>query len=204
METRTKRRWQKAALAAALVAVVAVVGALEAFPFQTYAFQAPEAVGFSVLTNSTTLAPGQTLGLAMKDTNYLPFPNEPPGGFVFLDRMNLSSGFCGSIYPFGVAAYAGDYSLGNVSSATQVQVFDVFGYFLCPLISIGPFALSPFRSVTKTAHIDGYWTAGQTQAPGGGFSEGVFHPFAPGEYTLVVGDGWGHTAVVHFRVTAGT
>ncbi|MCL5672431.1 MAG: hypothetical protein JRM97_08345 [Nitrososphaerota archaeon] len=200
METRTKRRWQKAALAAALVAVVAVVGALEAFPFQTYAFQAPEAVGFSVLTNSTTLAPGQTLGLAMKDTNYLPFPNSPRSRL----GMNLSSGVCGLLFPFGVAAYAGDYSLGNVSSATQVQVFDVFGYFLCPLISIGPFALSPFRSVTKTAHIDGYWTAGQTQAPGGGFSEGVFHPFAPGEYTLVVGDGWGHTAVVHFRVTAGT
>ena len=203
METRTERSWQEAALAAALVAAVAVVGALEAFPSQTYAFQAPDAVGFSASTNSTTLAPGQTLQLTMEDTNYLPFPNSPKP-YLFPGDMNLSSGVCGLLVPFGVVVYAGDYSLGNVSSATQVQVFDLFGYWLCPLLSLGPFVLSPFKSVTKTAYIDGYWTAGQTQVSGGGFSEGVFHPFPPGEYTLVVGDGWGHTAVVHFRVAAGT
>jgi hypothetical protein len=30
---------------------------------------------------------------------------------------------------------------------------------------------------------------------------GVVHPFLPGEYTVVVGDAWGHTVLKYFQVT---
>ncbi|MDG6938450.1 MAG: hypothetical protein JRM89_03215 [Nitrososphaerota archaeon] len=192
----------KAVAVAALVVIAALVGALEVFPSETYSFQSPYAVSFTVSTNSTSVAQGGTLKLTMTDSNYLPFPNEPPGGFVFLDRMNLSSGFCGSIYPFGVAAYAGHYTLGNLSAASAVTIFNDFGVSFC-MTSISPFSLGPFRSATMAAYLDGYWTAGETLAPGG-ISEGVLHhPFQPGPYTLVVGDAWGHLSVVYFQVKAG-
>ncbi len=202
METRRRRRWQKAALAAALVAVVAVVGALEAFPSKTYAFQSPGAVGFSVSANSTSIAPGQTLKVTMTDVNRLPFPNTVKSSFLFPNTLNLTSGYCGLLWPFGVGAYEGHDTLGNVSSAVQVEVFDAFGSFMCPLSLAGLFELAPFQSTTRSAYLDGYWTAGETQAPGGGFSEGVLHPFLPGSYTLVVEDGWGHTALLYFQVAA--
>ncbi|MDG7012861.1 MAG: hypothetical protein JRN46_01375 [Nitrososphaerota archaeon] len=198
----TKRWWRRAALVAALVVVVAAVGALEAFPSRTYAFQVPSAVGFSVSANSTAVAPGQTIRLTMKDVNYLPFPNEPKSYFVFPNGLNMSAGVCGLLAPFGVAAYEGHDTLGNISSATQVAVFDDFGFYSC-LASLNPFALGPFQSAARAAYLDGYWTAGETQAPGGGYTQGVLHPFAPGEYTVAVGDGWGHTSLVYFQVDAG-
>ena len=197
-----KRGWRRAAPLAALVVVVAVVGALEVFPSQTYAFYAPSAVGFSVSANATAVAPGQTIKIAMKDVNYLPFPNGPKSVFAFPHGLNMSSGACALLRPFGVAAYEGHDTLGNISSATQVTVFDDFGFYMCPF-NLGPFALGPFQSVTSAAYLDGYWTAGETQAPGGGYTQGILHPFAPGEYTVAVGDGWGHVSLVYFQVAAG-
>ena len=197
-----KNGWRRAALVTALVVAVAAVGALEAFPSQTYAFQVPSAVGFSVSANSTAVAPGQTLKLTMKDVNYLPFPNEQSPYSVFPNGLNMSSGVCGLLGPFGVAAYEGHDTVGNISSATQVAVFDTFGFYMCPL-SLGPVSLAPFQSVSRAAYLAGYWTAGETQAPGGGYTQGILHPFAPGEYTVAVGDGWGRMSLVYFQVTAG-
>ena len=83
-----------------------------------------------------------------------------------------------------------------------MDVFNDFGMSLCPL-SLGPFSLGPFLSAARSAYLDGYWTAGETLAPGGGDSEGILNPFQPCPYPLVVGAAWGHLSVAYIQVKAG-
>jgi hypothetical protein len=162
------------ALAVVLLVAVASMAALELFPSATYSFYAPFGVTFSQSLNATTIFQDQVLKVTMTDFNYFPLPNEQQANLLFPNSLNLSSGVCGEDYPFGLAAFEGHYTLQNLSTSSRV------------------------------ADLGGYWTADQTQVPGGGFSEGVLHPFAPGAYTLVIEDAWGHIGLGYFTVAAGT
>ena len=196
MALAKSRRLSVAALA--LLLLLVAVGSLEAFPSQTYAFSSPPMVRFIVSLNSTAIAPGQTLGVTLTDVNLLPFPNEPSGYLSMPD--NLTTSPCGLSYPFGMNAYQGRYTQANISSAKPLAVFDDFGIFDCPLNIVGIYRLGPFQSVTRQVDISGYWTNGTTPQPGGGISEGVLRSFAPGTCSLLVGDAWGHTALLYFQV----
>ena len=177
-----------------------MVSSLEVFPSYTYSFQATPAIGFQASLNATSVAPDQIVAVTMTDTNYLPFPNEPSSNFLFSNSLNLSSGVCGSAYPFGLAAFQGHYALANLSVSSGISIVAP-GYYFCPLSIAVPYRLGPFQSVTKSMELSGYWTAGETPTPGGGFTQGVLHQFEPGNYTLVIEDGWGHSEVLYFRVT---
>ena len=195
----SKLRRRKLVLASALLAVAALVS-LEAFPSYTYAFQAPPALSLQASQNAASVVQNQTLRVTLSDTNFLPFPNEPSDGGIFRS-MNLSTSPCGGLYPFGVAAYRGRHTLANSSTAKKVEVFDVFSSYMCPMVVSGEvYRLGPFQTATNHVDIGGYWTDGVTQHPGGGVSQGVFHPLPIGNYTLVIADAWGHTEFLYFRV----
>jgi len=182
-----------------LLIAASLVVSLEAFPSYTYAFQASPAVGFGASLNTTSAAQNQTLRLTVSDTNFLPFPNEPSDSEIF-SSMNLSTGPCRGLYPFGVAAYQGRYTLANISAPSKVEVFDVFSVYMCPELSGGVYRLGPFQTATNDVDMSGYWTNGLTQHPGGGVSQGVLHPFPLGTYTLVIADAWGHSEILYFQV----
>ena len=185
---------------AGLLVVAALVVSLEVLPWYTYAFEATPAVSFGASLNSTSVAPNQTVRVTITDTNFLPFPNEPSDGGIFR-AMNLSVSPCGGLYPFGIAAYQGRHTMANLSTARKVEVFDVFSAYFCPLMISGEvYRVGPFQTVTKTVDMSGYWTYGLTQHPGGGASQGVFHPLPIGNYTQVIAVAWGHTELLYFRV----
>ncbi|HEV2226043.1 MAG TPA: hypothetical protein VGR56_04470 [Nitrososphaerales archaeon] len=191
---------KKPVLMIVLLVVAALVVSLEFFPSYTYAFHASSAVSFSASLNSTSVHQNQTVRIILTDTNFLPFPNEPPDGGIFR-AMNLSSNPCGGLYPFGVAAYEGRYMLANISAAKKTEVFDVFSVYFCPAGIIGEvYRLGPFQTVTRYVDMSGYWTNGLTQHQGGGVSLGVLRPLPGGVYTLVIADAWGHTEILYFKV----
>ena len=192
---RRKARAVVAALAVAVL-VLALASALPAFPVIA---QVGPAVMFSASVSPATAGPNQTIRVTLSDANLLPFANEPPGDAA-LKAHNLTGGPCGETYPMGVALYQGRYTLQNLSSKSYLPVVDEFTPWFCTEISGVPFKLAPFSMETRTMDLAGYWTAGETQHPGGGVSIGVLHPFAPGEYTLVAGDAWGHIALAYFSV----
>jgi len=195
---RPRRR--RPILLALLLIVAALVVSLEVFPSYTYSFQASPAVGFQASLNATSVVRNQTVRVTLSDTNFLPFPNEPSDSGIFR-AMNLSASPCGGLYPFGIAAYQGRYTLANVSTAKKVEVFDVFSVYFCPVMIIGEvYRLGPFQTVSNYVDISGYWTNGLTQRPGGGVSQGVLHRFPSGIYTLVIADVWGHTEIQYFQV----
>lgn len=196
-----KVRRKKQVLTMVLLIVAALVVSLEVFPSYTYAFQVSPAVSLVASLNSTFVAQNQTVRITLSDTNFLPFPNQPSDGGIFR-AMNLSTSPCGFVYPFGIAAYEGRYTLANLSTAKKVEVFDVFSaYYLCPAVISGEvYGLGPFQTVTKYVDMSGYWTNGLTQHSGGGVSQGVHRSFPSGTYSLVVADAWGHTEILYFQV----
>jgi len=193
-------RRRRPILLALLLIVAALVVSLEVFPSYTYSFQASPAISFQASLNATSVVQNQTVRVILSDTNFLPFPNEPSDSGIFR-AMNLSASPCGGLYPFGIAAYQGRYTLANVSTAKKVEVFDAFTVYFCPAMINGEvYRLGPFQTATNYIDISGYWTNGLTQHPGGGVSQGVLHPFPLGTYTLVIADAWGHSEILHFKV----
>lgn len=196
---RSGRR--KGAVLITLLVVALAVTSLELLPGSTYSFDAPYAATLALSANGTSVAQGETLRLTLTDVNYLPFPNEPDRNFLFANQLNLSAGPC-LAYPFGVAAYGGHFTIQNLSQSSRVDIFDSYGFYSC-ITALVPFRLGPLQTASRQVDIDGYWTPGQTAAPGGGVSEGVLHPLPTGPYTVVAADPWGHIQVCYFSVTAG-
>lgn len=123
--------------------------------------------------------------------------------------QGLSLGSCGTtIYPFGVALFAGVYTAGNVSQALPLQVFPpvpcpmlirlITGYLFQPtsymavVLPSGANATATpmYANVTATTE----YTAGLATSS----------PLRPGTYTVAAGDEWGSVVVTHFTVGAGS
>lgn len=110
---------------------------------------------------------------------------------------------CGGTYPLGIAVFQGRYALDNISSARAIAIYDIYSGYFCGAMTIAnSFTFGPLQGVSRYVDLGGYWTAGETAHPGGGVSEGVLHPFVPGVYTLVAGDGWGHIKILYFQVVS--
>jgi hypothetical protein len=192
-----KRRMFVILLVVVAVVLVVLASALPSFPV---AAQVGPAVMFSASVDPAVAGQNHTITVTMSDTNLLPFANEPTDDAAYTAR-NLTGVPCGETYPMGVALYQGRYTLQNLSAKSYLPVVDEFTYWFCGPTFVGaPFKLAPFWTDTQTMGLAGYWTAGETRYPDGGVSMGVLHPFAPGEYTLVTGDAWGHVQVLYFRV----
>ncbi len=163
----------------------------------------PGSISISVSITPTTAGQNQTIRVTVSDVNGLTVPNELPllGGWKV---QNLSMGPCSfyTAYPYGIAVYQGRYGLGNLSSAKQIVIYAP-GIYSCPSGggNTNSFTFNPLQNASSYVDLQGYWTAGETPNQFGGFSQGVLHPFLPGEYTVVAGDEWGHVQILYFQVT---
>jgi len=165
------------------------------------AFHNPGAISFGASLNSTEMSQNQAIRVTVSDRNSLLFADE-----LSLSRdwrvPSLPQGSCVSDeYPFGIAVFQGLYTIGNVSSARVLKLY-VPGV-VNPCLSNGlgsSIEFKPQQNISTSVELNGYYTAGETPSPGGGYIAGVFHPFLPGEYTLVAGDEWGHVQILYFEV----
>jgi hypothetical protein len=166
----------------------------------------PDAVSMSASLNSTEVGQNQTLKVTIADRNTLRIPDELPLSADWRVQ-NLSLGAClfPAQYPFGIAVFQGRYAVGNVSSAgsplAPAADFLPNAVHSCPP-SGSTVKFGPLQSITFAEEVSGYYTSGFTPVPGqSGSTFGVHHLFAPGEYTLAVGDEWGHVQMLYFQVT---
>lgn len=177
-------------VAAAAVAILAL---------STATLDESGAIGFRASLNATTVSQNETIGVNAYDWNTLPVQNSPSPSNS-LRVQNLSSGPCGDAYPVGIAVYQGNYGLANFSTGSAIVWFAP-GPYNCPAMPVQQaLKFQPLQNITRYVEFKGYWTAGETAHPGGGVSQGVLHPFLPGQYTIIAGDDWGHTTVLHFQV----
>jgi hypothetical protein len=186
---------------AVILATASVVGLLIVVSPNILTFHDPSAISVSASLSSTDVGQNQTIKVTVSDVNGLRFPNELPlsGNWRV---QNLSMGPCSfyEYYPYGIALYQGKYTLDNLSSATSIAIYAP-GFYGCGAASFtNSFTFKPLQNVSSYVELRGYWTKGETTLPGGLISEGVLHPFLPGQYTVVAGDEWGHAQVLYFRV----
>jgi hypothetical protein len=165
----------------------------------------------SLSLNSTTLQSGQKVTIVIDEQNTLSVENN------ILSSRNwplngLSLGPCGTLnYPFGVAILQGYYSSANVATATPLILYDPGAIYHCPMI-LSEITAYVFQPSSDTAAIfgscgpnpcfttkinaevraTGYWTGSPTA---------TLTNFTPGVYTVVTGDEWGISAVLHFVVS---
>ncbi|HUI00029.1 MAG TPA: hypothetical protein VLX56_00185 [Nitrososphaerales archaeon] len=184
----------------AIFSIASIVSLILVVSPYVFTSQDTGALVMSASLSPTNVRGNQTVTLTISERNTLRYPDVLPLTDT-LRSENLSSEPCGGLFPFGMGVFQGHDNQANLSSARPVDVFDLFGVYMCPaeLVS-NSFTFQPQQNVTRQASFNGYWTAGETQHPGGGVSEGVLHPFLPGEYTVLVGDEWGHTELLYFQV----
>jgi hypothetical protein len=188
---KNRRKWTLR-----VITVVAVVIALLAiFSPLLFTVHSGWAVGLNASLNATTIEQNQSVRVSLSVTNFLPLANAASGSS--LQSRNLSAGPCQGTYPMGITLYQGRFTEKNISVGSPLQFFAP-GTYSCPAAT-GPRNLAPFWTFSSHVNLVGYWTGGQTPQSGGVW-EGVYHQFLPGEYTVVVGDAWGHTTMLHFRV----
>jgi hypothetical protein len=215
-------------LLAFIVVAVVIVGSLAFLAVQT-------GVGTATTTStqqtvqSTTSAEGLRLSLSVtpsetssggsitvdvSDFNTLTATNTPTIiGTPTAGGTTLNPGPCSQL-PLGFGIWQGYYSVGNLSAAPPLDLFQP-GTYSCPAeFSIAYFSFSPLgdsvslyspqpaRSGNATVptemwtmpdafaqNFSGYWTG-----------QGVFRQFQSGFYTLVGGDDYGQLAIIHFYI----
>ena len=166
----------------------------------------------SLSLNSTTLQTGQSVSIVIDEQNMLPVVNNVSSSDSWL-LSGLSLCSCGTInYPFGVAIFQGYYSSANVSTATPLMLYDPGALHGCPMIlseitayvfqpsiniadifgSCDPNPCTSDTEMNATVSATGYWMGSPTA---------TLTNFSPGIYTVVAGDEWGTSAVLHFTVS---
>jgi hypothetical protein len=167
----------------------------------------PGAISLGASLNSTNVSQNQTIRVTASDRNSLRFADELPLSEDW-GVQNLTLGACvfPAVYPFGVAIFQGKYTPDNVSSAKSLLLYPDFPgeVYSCPsaYISRDYIKFRPLQNISLSMRFSGYYTYGFTPVPGlPGGTLGIHHPFAPGEYTLVAGDEWGHVKMSYFQVT---
>ena len=174
--------------------------------------ESADGLSLSLSLDSTTYQPGQAVSIAIDETNTLSKTNNVSAADKW-PFHGLSVSPCGTLnYPFGVAIFQGNYTVGNVSSATPLKLYNPAALYNCPAILSGISAYA-FQPSSNTAAIfqtsndtpvftesmnlkvqsTGYWVAGQAE---------TLMNFEPGIYTVVGGDEWGSLVMVHFTVSS--
>lgn len=168
----------------------------------------PDAVSVSASLNSTDVGQNQTLKVTIAERNSLRISDELPlSGDWSVQNLSLGACVWPAQYPFGIAVFHGKYTVGNVSSASSPLApaadFLPGAVYACGSAYPGNYVkFGPLQSITFALEVSGYYTSGLTPVPGqSGGIFGVHHPFTPGEYTLAVGDEWGHVQLLYFQVT---
>lgn len=126
----------------------------------------------------------------------------------------LSTGPCGSYYPYGYAVFGGNLTVDSIRNATPLQMYEP-GFYACPVflefnyylfqpdsntaVVSGP---NPPFSITLYSNLNfgGYWTNNSSESGNSTFQNYHFSYFPQGVYTVVVADQWGALALMHFTV----
>jgi hypothetical protein len=182
-------------------------------PFLTEMPSNSRAIQLDAQLQESSITVGGTASLAVSLNNTLAQPNNLTGSWYFPSVVgdSLSRPVCGSNMPVGATAFRGYYDLGNVTLGEPLGIFDplpvpcpfptndswmVF-YPLSTTALIQPsLTTSAFPYVALemswTFQLKGYWTGDITNV--------TFHQFESGVYTVVVGDVWGHVALLYLQV----
>lgn len=187
---------------AILVAASAFSFSIAMSPF-IFVSHDPSALKLSASLNSTSIVRNATVGVRVSEVNGLRIPDALPLSGDWAVKT-LTQGECANygVYPFGFAVFQGAYGIRNATSAVALPLQPPGAFYSCPIALAGGAStrFAPLANITLSTSFAGYYTSGYTELPGGGTAPGVLHHFAPGEYTVVVGDEWGHAQFLHFRV----
>jgi len=174
---------------------------------------AAEGLRLSISVTPSETYSGSSFSVDISDSNTLATTNAPKiTGSPKADGTTLALGPCNQL-PLGFGIWQGYYSMGNLSAAPPLTLFQP-GVYDCPAeFPIAYFSFSPSSDNVSlysqqpksgnatvptemwtmpdafTQGISGYWT-----------DQGTFQQFQPGFYTLVGGDDYGQLAIVHFYV----
>lgn len=151
----------------------------------------------SLSVNSTSVAPGDTLGITVGEYNTHASRDNVSQNSQWLVRGQLGS--CGDgVYPYGVSAYAGRWGAGNVSQATPVRVFPLLP---CPLFIrlVTGYLFQPTSDnatiLPGTGSVQMSSQLGVNRDYGSGNPQG--QPLPPGTYTIAASDEWGNAAFLY-------
>ena len=218
----------------AFVMLLGIAGALSVIYLVSSGPTSHGSLSLGISTNTTSIASNGSIGFKVTLTNELNYsiyvlaednwPNIPGLGYPgYLDECGAAE-----IYPMQIAMFKGDYSLANISTASQpldLTSTRNSGFSLCPMLFTRTYLGYIFAPLSDSAKvvtdIPYYGTLGSAVVYHTGVEEAVynisasygfnaigywigsnfaFYNFTPGTYTIVAGDEWNQTAITHFRV----
>ncbi len=169
-------------------------------------------LNLSLSTDSTTYHANQAISIVIDETNTLSTMNDIPVADKYpSNNLAIGSSTERTIFPFGIAAFRGEYTLLTYSTGTPLVVFNPNDVYAGTQV-IGPTSYS-FHPSSDTANLEGgdyqlnnnynlisrdltlqgYWPNQDWGAQ--------LIPFGSATYTVVAGDEWGNLVLVHFRVS---
>lgn len=190
-------------VAAALGALVFLSPHMFQFNQQSNTDNAESQLALAVSINSTEIKVGQVMGMDISLTN------TSPNTLVVNSQHNWplrqwSMGPCLFHLPFGMALFQGDYTVENMTEGQRLPLYPK-GVYMCKTIGIIDYVFEPSsaKATVETYNSTNYPVTMQYHVSFNGFYDGQkFQPFAPGVYTVVGDDQWGHVLVNHFTVTS--
>ncbi|MDG6934562.1 MAG: hypothetical protein JRN68_07660 [Nitrososphaerota archaeon] len=182
------------------------------FPNTSLGLSSVQSLKLSIHLNTTDLVNGQSISVTVKEYNVLATSITVSASNNWTIR-GLSVGPCGTLnYPFGFGIAKGYFTSSNITSAKVLDLYNP-GAFNCPMIlsKINSFLFQPngdnatvygscnpnpclTEAATASQSFSGYWET----TPFGT----TFNNFQPGVYTVIAGDEWGTTVILHFVVTS--
>ena len=172
--------------------------------------------------NSAMMSSGQTINVSLILQNTLPLVNnvcsEWDWASASLSNFSYSTFPCPRWGNFEVLA--GDYGQNEISSATPLFLWPVtLGYPSCPFLNFSNYVFQPQSNVVNVSSsyppnydyslrmnlsslLTGYYLRDQGSAGSNRFPPPTLFP--AGSYTIVAGDEWGQTVILHFVVMQGT
>ena len=158
---------------------------------------------------SSTYKPGDRVSITIGENNVLTTENDIPAAGMWPAR-GLNVGPCGKLnYPFGISILQGDYDAQSMASITPLQLYDPNAVYNCPMILAGITSYD-FQPSSDAAAIDTGTESEPisismtTEITPAGFWAGnpaTFNNFLPGIYTVVGGDEWGISVILHFTIS---
>jgi hypothetical protein len=150
---------------------------------------------------SPVVAQGSNVTVSAQVYNTLPTEVEVNA----TSMANPAYGPCQQRFATGVDVYQGDYSAANLTQGTELLLYNPVLIYTCPEVFTFQYSFAPNSDnatveqipggqtttgpVSEMSTLAGYWTG-----------SGQNYTFPVGNYTLVVFDAWGQTAVGHFAV----
>ena len=193
--------------------IVASIGGFSHFQPEGTVESSPSELSIGVHLNATSLSWGQTLSVHIWENNTLPEQNN-----VTVENRWAISGLqvwtCSPSWPMNLGVMRGHYAAGNVSEGQQLQLLD---FLTCPistsLIKVRSFLFEPYSTVTsETTNFGVYSVPLRETVLVSGLEMtlavcGVPSASCPseysGQYTVVVGDEWGHLVFAYFSLSTG-